>query len=109
MLAAYTLPDPQEALLQATLHIPQYCRDHPVDAFAMTLYRQPVLATAAPEPLRQRVVGINDEGTPPCVLWCLPASAMTLTRGSSAHGGNTHESLWARASFRWARRARMAG
>ena len=27
----------------------------------MTLYRQPVLATAAPEPLRQRVVGINDE------------------------------------------------
>lgn len=61
LLAAYALPDPQEALLQATLHVPQYCRDHPVDAFAMTLYRQPVLATAAPEPLRQPVVGINDE------------------------------------------------
>lgn len=61
LLEAYALPDPQRALLAATLHIPRYCRDHPVDALAMTLFRQPRLVESAPEPLREQVIVINDD------------------------------------------------
>lgn len=54
------LPDPQQALESMALHIPRYCREHPADAFAMTLFRQPVIAATAPEPLRPEVIMIND-------------------------------------------------
>lgn len=57
---AYALPDPHEALLAATRHIPRYCRTHPVDALAMTLYRREMLLPVVPGPLRQAVATIND-------------------------------------------------
>ena len=59
LLEAYAMPDPQAALLAATLHIPRYCRDHPTDALAMTLYRQTRLVTHAPEALRPQVAEVN--------------------------------------------------
>ncbi|MGA4508147.1 TetR/AcrR family transcriptional regulator [Propionibacteriaceae bacterium G1746] len=61
LMAAYTLPDPQEALLAATRHIPMHCREHPADAMAMTLHRQPVLASSGPVSLRDEARMINDE------------------------------------------------
>jgi hypothetical protein len=42
------------------VHIPRYCRDHPVEARCLTLYRQSRLVTTAPEPLRDQVRHIND-------------------------------------------------
>lgn len=59
LLAAYALPDPQAALLAATLHIPRYCREHPIDALAMTLHRQARLVAQAPEALRRDVAEVN--------------------------------------------------
>ncbi len=61
LLAAYRVKDPHEALLAATRHIPTYCREHPVEALAMTLHRQPVLAASGPVGLREQARRINDE------------------------------------------------
>lgn len=61
LMDAYALPDPREALLAATRHIPRYCRERPVDALAMTLYRQPVLAGTASARYREDVEHVNDE------------------------------------------------
>lgn len=58
---AYALSDPREALREATIHVPRFCRDHPEDALAMTLYQQRVLRTGAPESLRPQVDAINDD------------------------------------------------
>lgn len=44
----------------AVRHIPQYCREHPLEASAMTLYRQSTLAHTAPADLRDEVLHIND-------------------------------------------------
>lgn len=56
---AYALPEPHEALLAATLHIPTFCRAHPLDSLAMTLYRQPDLAASGPVSLREEAAAIN--------------------------------------------------
>lgn len=60
LLDAYAAPDPHEALLASARHIPRYCRENPVEANALTLYRQPDLAGTAPEALREAVRTIND-------------------------------------------------
>lgn len=54
------MADPKEALLRFAVHIPRYCRAHPDEAAAMTLYRQPDLATRGPESLRDQAARIND-------------------------------------------------
>lgn len=59
-LAATRLDDPDEAATAAALQLPQFCRDHPVDAVAMTLYRQPDLATLVEGDLREQVGNVND-------------------------------------------------
>ncbi len=60
LIEAYGLVDPQEALLAATVHIPRFCRDHRLDALAITLYRQSRLVAQAPGSLQQQVAEIND-------------------------------------------------
>ena len=61
LLEAYALPEPHQALLAATRHIPAYCRDHRADAMAMTLYRQSALAESGPETLRAEASAINEQ------------------------------------------------
>jgi AcrR family transcriptional regulator len=60
LLEAATTPDPGGALAACAVHIPRYCREHPGEALAMTLYRQRVLATEAPEELVEDVRTLND-------------------------------------------------
>lgn len=61
LLDAMTHPDPREALRAATVHIPRYCRDNPVDAKAMTLYRLPDLLDLVPAEHRADLATINDD------------------------------------------------
>lgn len=53
--------DAHEAAIAAAVHIPRFCREHPGDAVAMTLYRQTELLEAAPTALREAVEHVNDE------------------------------------------------
>lgn len=61
LLKEMALPEAHEAALAAALHIPRFCRDHPTDAVAMTLYRQDELSRVAPDALRDDVIRVNDE------------------------------------------------
>jgi AcrR family transcriptional regulator len=60
LLDAAALPDVHGALAAAVLHIPRYCREHPAEALALTLYRQQVLARTAPADLADDVRTVND-------------------------------------------------
>lgn len=60
LLAAFATPEPRMAVTAAALHIPQFCRKHPEDALAMTLFRQPALATEGPADLRVEAQHVND-------------------------------------------------
>lgn len=60
LLAAGEIDDPQDALLAQTRHIPRFCRDHPDEAKAMSLYRLPDLLDRLPANGREAVAGIND-------------------------------------------------
>lgn len=61
LLDAATLDDPQEALMGVAVHIPRYCRAHPAEARAMTLYRQRALLASAPPSLAEEVRTLNDD------------------------------------------------
>ncbi|MFV0407302.1 MAG: TetR/AcrR family transcriptional regulator [Propioniciclava sp.] len=61
LLEAHGQSDPHHALLTCALHIPRYCRNHPGEALAMTLYRQSALLTRVDEPLRSQVATVNDD------------------------------------------------
>ncbi len=52
--------DPTEALVALAVETARYCREHPAEARAMTLYRQESLSQTAPEELRERVAHLND-------------------------------------------------
>lgn len=71
-------PDPREAALAAAVHVPRFCREHPLDAVAMTLYRQAELVEVVGGDLRERVTHVNDE-----VQTQLAAMARRLGRGSA--------------------------
>lgn len=58
---ACALSDPREAVVAAARHIPVYCRENPVDAYAMTLFRQPHVVAEGPPALREQAATINDE------------------------------------------------
>ncbi len=49
------------ALIDAALHVPSYCRDHPDEARALTLYRRDRLLPDCPADLRDEVDGVNAE------------------------------------------------
>lgn len=57
---ACALPDAREAVVAAARHIPAYCRAHPVDAYAMTLFRQSQLVATGPASVREEAATIND-------------------------------------------------
>lgn len=59
-LEAASDPDAQQAAIAAAVHIPRFCREHPLDAVAMTLYRQGDLREVGPASLREQVVHLND-------------------------------------------------
>lgn len=71
LAAAGSSRDPGEALVAAAVAIPRYCREHPGEARALTLFRHAeVLArletgddelAACPGELREAVRGLNDE------------------------------------------------
>ena len=52
--------DPDEALVALAVETARYCRAHPAEARAMTLYRHERLSQTAPEELREQVVHLND-------------------------------------------------
>lgn len=59
-MAACRLEPAADAVVAAARHIPVYCREHPAEARAMTLYRQAELVRTASEPLRDEVATVND-------------------------------------------------
>lgn len=61
LLEALRLPDARVAAVEAAAHIPAFCRAHPLDAVAMTLYRQQDLAEKVVGTLRADVEHVNDE------------------------------------------------
>jgi len=60
LLAAYALDDPHAAVVASARHIPSFCRQHPLDARVMLLYRQSELSTTGPESLRSEAAHVND-------------------------------------------------
>ena len=71
LAAAGSSRDPGEALTAAAVAIPRYCREHPGEARALTLFRhEDVMAglevgddelAACPDDLREAVRGLNDD------------------------------------------------
>lgn len=60
LLAAAAIDDPHAALAACAVHVPRFCREHPDEALALTLYRQQVLVQEAPEGLADEVRTVND-------------------------------------------------
>lgn len=54
-------PDPHEAMLAMSLHIPRYCRAHPDEAASLTLFRQDRLLADCPAEVRPSVETLNDD------------------------------------------------
>lgn len=61
LLVAAEIEDPQDSLAAMARHIPRFCRKHPGDAKAMTMYRLPDLLAKVPAARRAEFEGINDE------------------------------------------------
>ena len=61
LLVAAEIEDPRASLEAMARHIPQFCRENPGDAKAMTLYRLPDLLEKVPAEQRDELGGINDE------------------------------------------------
>lgn len=60
ILEAAELPDAGEALVACAVHVTRYCRDHPDEAAALTLYRHRDLVPVAPPTLADQVRTLND-------------------------------------------------
>jgi len=60
-LGALAHPDPRTGLIHAAATIPDYCRAHPDEAVALTLYRHRALLVACPPNLYEDVAGLNVE------------------------------------------------
>ncbi len=61
LLLATELEDPRASLAAMSRHVPRFCREHPGDAKAMTLYRLSDLVEKVPQEQRAGLTGINDE------------------------------------------------
>ncbi|QIN28343.1 TetR/AcrR family transcriptional regulator [Brevibacterium luteolum] len=60
LLETASLADPYQAMLAQAVHQPRFCREHPDDALAMTLYSQSQLLAIAPPELRSAVADVNN-------------------------------------------------
>jgi AcrR family transcriptional regulator len=72
--------DPEDALVAMAVETARYCRQHPSEALAMTLYRYDRLVVSAPESLLPRVIPINDR-----------AFKLLATLGARCHPEMTHD------------------
>ena len=79
-LSACATNDPHVAITKAAGHIISYCREHPQDALAMTLYRHVKLIDSAPAELKPEVEHINDEITVAITDLCLRRYDAATTR-----------------------------
>lgn len=61
LLVASTIQDPSEAMAALARHIPQFCRTHPGDAKAMTLYRLADLIEKVPADQKTDLASINHD------------------------------------------------
>lgn len=61
LFAAGEIEDPREAMAAMARHVPQFCRDNPGEAKAMTLFRRSELVELLPEEERADIVGIDDD------------------------------------------------
>lgn len=50
-----------DTVVAAAVHVVQFCREHPADAYAMTLYRHSELLDTAPPGLREEIAALNEE------------------------------------------------
>jgi AcrR family transcriptional regulator len=60
-LAALAHPDARTGLVDSAATIPDYCRTHPDEAVALTLYRHRALLADCPQELYEDVAGLNLE------------------------------------------------
>ena len=60
LLETASITDPYQAMLAQAVHQPRFCREHPDDALAMTLFSQSQLLAIAPPELRSAVADVND-------------------------------------------------
>lgn len=81
LLATRVIEDPREALLAQAVHQPRFCRSHPDDALAMSLYSQRELVASGPESLRPAAARINDD------IWALGREQTLALYGTT--GGRT--------------------
>jgi len=61
LLVAAEIEDPLASMAAMARHIPQFCRENPGDAKAMTLYRLPDLLAKIPAEQRAELATINDD------------------------------------------------
>lgn len=60
LLLAAEIDDPRASLAAMSRHVPQFCRENPGEAKAMTLYRLSDLLEKVPAAERTRLAAIND-------------------------------------------------
>ena len=53
--------DAREAAVAAAVHIPRYCREHPTEALALSLYRWESLVEDGPAELTDQIRTVNDK------------------------------------------------
>ena len=70
LLEALSDSDPQQAAIAAAVHIPVFCRDHRLEAIAMTLYRQQDLVRRVEGQLADAVQHVNDRVAEAMVELC---------------------------------------
>lgn len=61
LVVAAEIEDPRASLAAMARHVPRFCREHPGDAKAMTLYRLPDLLEKIPSGQLGELGSINDE------------------------------------------------
>lgn len=61
LFALADISPPERVLIEAARHVPRYCRDHPDEARALTLYRQDRLLRDCPSELRDAVGEVNTD------------------------------------------------
>lgn len=59
--AAAEIQDPQASMAAMSRHVPQFCREHPADAKAMSLYRLTDLLAKIPAEQRTELATINTD------------------------------------------------
>lgn len=81
LLATSRIADPRQALLAQAVHQPRFCRAHPGEAYAMTLYGQQELLGSGPVELRDEISTVNDD------IWALGRELASALDGRDGERG----------------------